>query len=137
MLGRRDPQTSLFDGDQVYLDHVGRRSFYAYLAEERHKLFRDEEFAELYSARRGRPSVPPSQLCTALVLQYHDRCSDQEAAERAAYDQRWKVALGTKELERPFVKSTLQLFRAELLVHVRGLARSSRPASQPPSGRGA
>lgn len=119
MLGRRDPQTSLFDGDQVYLDHVGRRTFYAYLAWERHKLFRDEEFAELYSTRRGRPSVPPSLLCTALVLQYHDRCSDQEAAERAAYDQRWKVALGTRELERPFVKSTLQLFRAQLLVHER------------------
>lgn len=117
MLGRRDPQTSLFDGDQVYLDHVGRRSFYSFLAGERHQLFRDEDFAELYSAGRGRPSVPPSLLCTALVLQYHDRCSDQEAAERAAYDQRWKVALGTGELERPFVKSTLQLFRAQLLVH--------------------
>jgi len=63
--------------------------------------------------------VPPSLLCVALVLQYHDRCSDQEAAERAAYDQRWKVALGTRELERPFVKSTLQLFRAQLLVHER------------------
>src|SRR5215467_11259286 len=94
MLGSRDPQTSLFDGDQVYLDHVGRRTFYAYLAGERHKLFRDEEFAELYSARQGRPSVPPSLLCVALELQHHDRCSDQEAAERAAYDQRWKVALG-------------------------------------------
>src|SRR5215813_5309517 len=119
MLGRRDPQASLFDGDQVYLDHVGRRTFYAYLAEERYNLFQDEEFAELYSAGRGRPSVPPSLLCTALVLQYHDRCSDQEAAERAAYDQRWKVALGPEQLERPFVKSTLQLFRAQLLVHER------------------
>ena len=119
MLGRRSPQTSLFDGDQVYLDHVGRRTFYAYLAGDGHNLFRDEEFAELYSARRGRPSVPPSLLCTALVLQYHDRCSDQEAAQRAAYDQRWKVALGSRELERPFVKSTLQLFRAQLLVHER------------------
>jgi hypothetical protein len=117
MLGKRDPQTSLFDGDQVYLDHVGRLSFYAYLAVERHHLFRDQDFVELYSARRGRPSVAPSLLCTALVLQHHDRCSDQEAAERAAYDQRWKVALGTSELERPFVKSTLQLFRAQLLVH--------------------
>ena len=117
MLGRRDPQVTLFDGDQIYLDHVGRHSFYAYLATERHSLFSDEDFAALYHERRGRPSVPPSLLCTALVLQYHDRCSDQEAADRAAYDQRWKVALGTKELERPFVKSTLQLFRAQLLVH--------------------
>src|SRR5690349_10185366 len=106
MLGRRDLQVSMFDGDQVYLDHVGKRTFYAFLAAERHQLFKDEDFAELYSARRGRPSVPPSLLCMALVLQFHDRCSDQEAADRAAYDQRWKVALGTGELERPFVKST-------------------------------
>jgi hypothetical protein len=41
MLGKRDPQGSLFDGDQVYVDHVGRRTFYAYLAAERHRLFRD------------------------------------------------------------------------------------------------
>jgi hypothetical protein len=120
MLGRRDPQVSMFDGDQVYLDHVGKRTFYAFLAAERHQLFKDEDFVELYSARRGRPSVPPSLLCMALVLQFHDRCSDQEAADRAAYDQRWKVALGTGELERPFVKSTLQLFRAQLLVHDKG-----------------
>lgn len=114
MLGTRNPQTTIFDGDQVYLEHVGRRTFYAYLAEKRHELFRDEEFAGLYSADRGRPSVAPSLLCTALLLQHYERCSDQEAADRAAYDQRWKVALGTEELERPFVKSTLQLFRAQL-----------------------
>jgi hypothetical protein len=114
MLGKRNPQTTIFDGDQVYLEHVGQRTFYAYLAEKRHELFRDEDFADLYSADRGRPSVAPSLLCTALVLQHYERCSDQEAADRAAYDQRWKVALGTGELERPFVKSTLQLFRAQL-----------------------
>jgi len=122
MLGHRDPQVSIFDGDQIYLDHVGHRTFYAYLGAERHRLFNDEDFAELYSARWGRPSVPPSLLCTALVLQHHDRCSDQEAADRAAYDQRWKVALGAGELERPFVKSTLQLFRAQLLVHEKARA---------------
>jgi hypothetical protein len=118
MLGRRDPQATIFDGDQVYLDHVGRNSFYAFLAGERHELFRDEDFAGLYHERWGRPSVPPSSLCVALVLQaYAGGCSDREASDRAAYDQRWKVALGCAELERPFVRSTLQLFRAQLLTH--------------------
>ena len=118
MLGRRDPQASIFDGDQVYLDHVGRSTFYGYLASERHKLFRDEDFAGLYHERWGRPSVPPSSLCVALVLQaYEGGCSDREASDRAAYDQRWKVALGCGEMERPFVRSTLQLFRAQLLIH--------------------
>lgn len=117
MLGQRSPQTSIFEGDQLYLEHVGARTFYGHLARERHNLFRDEDFAALYHASHGRPSVPPSTLCVALVLQTFDRCSDAEARDRAAYDQRWKVALGTGDTEKPFTKSTLQLFRAQLLCH--------------------
>jgi len=117
VLGRRSPQASIFDGDQIYLDHVGRNTFYAFLARERHRLFRDQDYGGLYHERWGRPSVPPSTLCVALVLQTYAGCSDQEASERAAYDQRWKVALGAGEMERPFAKSTLQMFRAQLLVH--------------------
>jgi hypothetical protein len=123
VLGRRDPQATIFDGDQVFLDHVGRNTFYAFLARERHNLFRDDDFAGMYHERWGRPSVPPSSLCVALVLQaYEGGCSDREASDRAAYDQRWKVALGCGELERPFVRSTLQLFRAQLLTHKKEMA---------------
>src|SRR5258708_2636615 len=53
--------------------------------------------------------------------------SDQEAVESAAYDQSSKVALGTGEAERPFVKSTLQLFRAQLILYEK--ARSIFEAS--------
>src|SRR5579859_1165762 len=127
MLGKRSPQATILDGDQRYLGHVGEKTFYAYLAQHRHELFHDEDFAELYRLDWGRPSVPPSLLCTALVLQHYDGCSDQEAAESAAYDQRWKVALSTGETERPFAKSTLQLFRAQLIVHEK--ARSIFEAS--------
>ena len=35
-------------------------------------LFRDEDFAELYCPDNGRPSVPPSLLALALLLQTHD-----------------------------------------------------------------
>lgn len=117
MLGQRTPQTCWFEGDQLYLDYVGTGTFYGQLARERHNLFRDEDFAALYHASHGRPSVPPSTLCIALLLQSHDRCSDAEARDRAAYDLRWKVALGTADTERPFTKSTLQMFRAQLLFH--------------------
>src|SRR5439155_18605320 len=54
---------------------------------------------------------------TALVLQYHDRISDEEARDSAAYDLRWKVALGIELDDRPFAKSTLQEFRAQLILH--------------------
>jgi len=36
---------------------------------------------------------------------------------RADFDLRWKVALGLSVDERPFAKSTLQLFRAHLVLH--------------------
>jgi hypothetical protein len=117
MLGQRDPQATIFDGDQLYLEHVGERTLYGYLARYRHELFHDEDFAELYDAKIGRPSVPPSLLCLALLLQTYEGCSDAEARDRAAYDQRWKVALGVADREKPFTKSTLQLFRAHLLLH--------------------
>ena len=117
MLGRRDPQATIFDGDQLYLEHVGERTLYGYLARHRHELFHDEDFAELYDAKLGRPSVPPSLLCLTLLLQTYEGCSDAEARDRAAYDQRWKVALGVADREKPFTKSTLQLFRAHLLLH--------------------
>jgi hypothetical protein len=96
---------------------VGRETFYGFLAAQRGELFRDEDFAGLYVPDNGRPSVPPSLLATALVLQTHDGVSDDEAKQRAAYDLRWKVALGVGLEARPFAKSTLQEFRAQLIVH--------------------
>jgi hypothetical protein len=117
MLGARGPQRGLFEADTLYLEYVGRDSFYAFLARQRGQLFRDEDFAGLYHQRWGRPSVAPSLLATALVLQWHDRVSDDEARRRAAYDLQWKVALGVPVEEKPFAKSTLQEFRAQLVVH--------------------
>src|SRR6476469_3299209 len=94
MLGKRRPQRGLFEADTVYGEFVGRDNFYG-----------------------GRASVPPSLLATALVLQTYDGVSDEEAKQRADYDLRWKVALGVELDARPFAKSTLQEFRAQLIVH--------------------
>ena len=117
MMGRRSDQGSLFGAQRHYLDFVGRDSFYGFLAEHGRELFRDEDFAHLYCPDNGRPSVPPSLLCVALLLQTHERVSDAEATRRAAMDLGWKVALGIDVEERPFAKSTLQLFRAQLVIH--------------------
>ena len=65
----------------------------------------------------GRDSVPPSLLATALLLQTYDKVSDAEAKARADFDIRWKVALGIEIEDRPFAKSTLQMFRAQLILH--------------------
>ncbi len=117
MLGERSDQRGLLEADHLYLDHVGRESFYGFLASMRGELFRDEEFAELYCADNGRNSVPPSVVATALLLQTYDKVSDAEAKRRAAFDIQWKVALGIEVEDRPFAKSTLQLFRAHLILH--------------------
>jgi hypothetical protein len=117
MLGKRSAQWGLFDADTLYGDFVGRRTFFGYLASERGELFRDEDFANLYCPNNGRPSVPPSLLATALILQAYDDVSDEEATRRAAFDLQWKVALGVELVERPFAKSTLQEFRAQLILH--------------------
>ena len=117
MLGKRSSQRSLFEAGVQYPDLVSEQSFYRFLSRERQGLFKDEDYAVLYHAKLGRPSVPPSLLATALVLQTYAKVSDEEAAERAAYDLRWKIALGLGLEDIPFAKSTLQLFRAQLLVH--------------------
>jgi len=116
MLGERSPQRGLFEADHLYLGHVGEDTFYGFLACHRGQLFCDEDFAEFYSPDWGRPSVPPSLLANALLLQTHARVSDEEAKARADYDLRWKVALGVEVETRPFAKSTLQLFRAQLVL---------------------
>jgi hypothetical protein len=117
MLGKRSNQRGLFEADHLYLDLVGRESFYGFLAGQRGKLFHDEDFAALYCLDNGRTSVPPSLLATALLLQTYDRVSDEEAKARADFDLRWKVALGIALEDRPFAKSTLQVFRAQLILH--------------------
>ena len=117
MLGTRGAQRGLFEADTLYADFVGRETFYGWLAAQRGELFPDDLFGGLYIAGWGRPSVPPSLLATALVLQTYDGVSDDEATRRAAYDLRWKVALGVEVDAKPFAKSTLQEFRAQLIVH--------------------
>ena len=69
--------------------------------------------------------MPPSLLATALLLQTYDQVSDAEAKARADFNIRWKVALGHDRGSPwglrlridPFAKSTLQMFRAQLILH--------------------
>ena len=117
MLGKRSDQKGLWEADRLYLDYVGKDTFYGLLASLRGQLFSDDDFAEIYGPDNGRDSVPPSLLATALLLQTYDKVSDAEAKARADFDIRWKVALGIEIEDRPFAKSTLQLFRAQLILH--------------------
>ena len=116
MLRRSSPQAELFRADSRYLEHVGKDSIYGFLAHARLRIFRDADFAGLFG-KICRPGVPPSQLCVALLLQARESVSDDEAIQRTAFDLRWKVALGLDIDQKLCAKSTLQEFRAKLILH--------------------
>jgi hypothetical protein len=117
MLGKKSSQNDLFDVGNVFPLELKPRSFHAQLAQVAPTLFCDDEFAALYSTSNGRPSVAPSQLALVMILQAYEHVSDNEAIERTAYDLRWNAVLG-RLAGTPFcAKSTLQLFRAHLIIH--------------------
>ena len=93
-LGIADSQSNFFDDMSQFCDKtLPKDSIYAFLHDERNRLFPDEAFADLFSGR-GRQSVPPSVIATVMVLQRLEGCSDREATERYAFDARWRYAAG-------------------------------------------
>jgi transposase len=91
-------------------------SLFSLLAEHGDRIVRDEDFAECYSERIGRPSIPPSLLAKVLLLQYRCGLSDEQAMESVAWDLRWKVALGLAVDHRGWHSTSLTKFRARLLL---------------------
>jgi hypothetical protein len=71
-------------------------SVYRFLAHERGRLFPPELFADLFEPT-GRRSVPPSILAVVMVLQRLEGLSDREAADRFAFDVRWRYAAGVAD----------------------------------------
>ncbi len=98
-------------------------SFFALLAEHGDRIVRDEDFAECYSSRMGRPSIPPSLLAKVLLLQHRTGGQDEQAMECVAWDLRWKVALGLPVDHQGWHPTSLTKYRARLLLHKKeGLA---------------
>ena len=126
MLGERSEQRGLWEADRLYLDHVGRDTFYGLMASLRGRLFRDADFAAFYCLDNGRDSVPPSlcwplPCCSSLTTRSATPRPRPErtstSAGRACPRPRPGVALGIEVEDRPFAKSTLQVFRAQLILH--------------------
>lgn len=93
-LGRADRQGDLFDEVLRFCEEsLPENSIYGLLHRERDRLFPDVMFADLFT-ERGRRSVPPSVVATVMVLQRLEGLSDREAAERYAFDARWRYAAG-------------------------------------------
>ena len=116
MLAVVDRQRGLFDAAWCS-DLLPEHSIYSLLAEHGDRIVRDEDFAECYSERRGRPSIPPSLLAKVLLLAYRDGLSDERAMEALRFDLRWKVALDLPVDHPGFHPTSLVRFRARLLLH--------------------
>jgi transposase len=116
MLSVADRQQGLFDAAWCSALLPGD-SIYALLAEHGDRIVRDEDFAECYSERHGRPSIPPSLLAKVLLLAYRDGLSDERAMEAVRFDLRWKIALDLPIDHPGFHSTSLVRFRARLLLH--------------------
>jgi transposase len=116
MLGVADRQRGFFDAAWCS-DLLPEDSFYALLAEHGDRIVRDEDFAECYSERQGRPSIAPSLLAKVLLLAYREGLSDVRAMEALRFDLRWKVALDLPIDHPGFHSTSLVRYRARLLLH--------------------
>jgi transposase len=116
MLATMSGQVGFFDAAELARP-LPEGSFFALLAVHGDRIVRDEDFAECYASRMGRPSIPPSQLAKVMLLQYRTGCSDEQAMECVAWDLRWKVALGLPVDHEGWHPTSLAKFRARLLLH--------------------
>lgn len=116
MLTTVSRQVGFFDAAGL-IGPLPEGSFYALLAEHGERIVRDSDFAECYSERRGRPSIPPSRLARVMLLQYRTGVSDAEAMEAVRWDLRWKAALDLPVDHAGWDASTMTRFRARLLLH--------------------
>jgi hypothetical protein len=122
MLATQSAQVGMFDA-AVLTRPLPEGSFYALLAEHGDRIVRDEDFAECYSSRMGRPSIPPSLLAKVMLLQHRTGVSDEQAMECVASDLRWTVALGLPVDHQGWHPTSLTRYRARLLLHKKeGLA---------------
>jgi hypothetical protein len=114
-LGKSPPSEDAFlSGKRFCEEHLSPNSIYSLLYREGHRLFPDEEFADLF-ADIGRASVPPRIVAIVMVLQRLEGLSDREAVDRFTFDLRWKYAAGGLDYNQDgFVHTVLVNMRARL-----------------------
>ena len=120
-LGRSSNQEDLHRSTRAACEaRLGPKAIERLLARECHRLFPDEEFADLFAVI-GRDSVPPRIVSVVMVLQRLHGLWDREAVDAFAFDLRWKYAAGALDFDHPgFAHTVLVDFRERL-------RRSKRP----------
>ena len=119
-LGVTPRQADLFRSTAAFCEgRVAPDSIHGILHRECFLLFPDEMFADLFDDV-GRRSVPPMIVAVVMVLQRIEGLSDREAADRFAFDARWKYAAGGLDFDYPgFVHTVLVDMRERLRLSAR------------------
>jgi transposase len=115
VLGRATAQGSLLETRVMRRHLVTRGSFYERLADHGHEIIDDATFAHLYSARMGRPSIPPSVMVRAMLCATNDRTSDAETSRRTRVDADWKAAMGVDDEFEGIAATTFSLMRRRMI----------------------
>ncbi|WP_066635360.1 IS1182 family transposase [Desulfolucanica intricata] len=92
MLRREDEQLNFADMDN-WQERIPKNSFYYCLRQWVENNLSDEQFSHLYSEGKGRPSLSPTRMLTATIIQLEKGYSDREMDEAAQFDDRVKYAL--------------------------------------------
>lgn len=117
-LGVAKVQQRFENPKEVLGDRLREGSIYRLLADEGHRLFHDDYFADLHkSSPLGRPTIPARVLATVMVLQAFEGLSDREACDRLEVDLRWQAAAG--------VEVGVEAFHPTVLVGQRNRLRAS------------
>lgn len=80
-------------------------------------IYQDEDFADLYAKKWGRPAHAPWRLALVTVLQAIEGLSDKQAAEAAQVRIDWRYALSLSIDDPVFDHTVLTDFRQRLLEH--------------------
>jgi len=114
MQGKSKPQRQMLDAAAFCRGLVEEGSIYAFLADHRHELFKDEDFSDLFPSERGRPSMPAALICSVMVLQSLEGLSDRDAIRQLRTRIDWKVACGLALDDPGFDFTNLAYWRAKL-----------------------
>jgi transposase len=114
MQGKSNPDRQMLDAAAFCRGLVEEGTVYAFLADHRKELFKDEDFADLFPSSRGRPSTPVELICSVMVLQALEGLSDRDAIRQLRNRIDWKVACGLALDDEGFDFTNLTSWRAKL-----------------------
>jgi transposase len=114
MQGKSNSDRQMLDAAAFCRGLVEDGTIYAFLADQREELFKEDDFEDLFPSGRGRPSIPAVLVCSVMVLQALEGLSDRDAIRQLRTRIDWKVACGLALDDPGFDFTVLTYWRTRL-----------------------